>query len=38
MTDLSGAVKDWMPAATAGPDTTLAASDDKKNLPAAAGT
>ena len=37
MTDLSGAVKDWMPATTAGPDTTPAPSDDKKNVPAAAG-
>ena len=37
MTDLSGTVKDWMPATAAGPDTTQAASDDKKNVPAAAG-
>ncbi len=37
MTDLSDTVKDWMPAATAGPDTTQAASDDKKNFPSAAG-
>jgi hypothetical protein len=37
MTDLSGTVKDWMPAVTAGPDTSQAASEDKKNMPAAAG-
>jgi hypothetical protein len=37
MTDLSGTVKEWMPAPAAGPDTTQAGSDDKKNVPAAAG-
>lgn len=37
MTDLSGTVKDWMPATTAGPDTTQAPADDNKNVPAAAG-
>jgi hypothetical protein len=37
VTDLLGTVKDWMPATTAGPDATPAASDDKKNVPAAAG-
>jgi hypothetical protein len=38
MTDLSGTVKDWMPATTtAGTDTTQVASDDKKNVPASAG-
>ena len=36
MSDLSDTVKDWIPVATAGPDTTQAA-DDKKYIPAAAG-
>ncbi len=36
MTGLSDTVKDWMPAATAGPDTTQDTSGDNKNTPAGA--
>ncbi len=37
MTGLSDTAKDWMPAATAGPDTIQDASGDKNNTPTAAG-